>query len=127
MSGLKLVESRVLACVCLLLVVRLVSRSDRIMQANRALEQRNAEVVRATDAKSRFLANMSHELRTPLNSIIGFAELLHSGRLGPIDPEHREYLGIIQQSADHLVGLVDDMLDLAQSRCAAPPRRTRST
>lgn len=114
LSFLLLGSFSVFAGVCLLLVVRLTSRSDQITRANLALERRNAEVVRATDAKSRFLANMSHELRTPLNSIIGFTELMHSGRLGPIDSEHREYLGIIRDSADHLVALVDDVLDLAQ-------------
>src|SRR6476469_6501685 len=60
-------------------------------QLRRALEAARS----ATLAKSRFLAGISHELRTPLNGIIGFSELMHDGRVGPISDEHREFLGDI--------------------------------
>jgi signal transduction histidine kinase len=64
--------------------------------------------------KSEFLANMSHELRTPLNAIIGFAELMHKGKVGPVSAEHHEYLGDILTGARHLLALINDVLDLAK-------------
>jgi signal transduction histidine kinase len=64
--------------------------------------------------KSEFLANMSHELRTPLNGIIGFAELMHNGRVGKVTETHKEYLGDILTSARHLLQLINDVLDLAK-------------
>ena len=64
--------------------------------------------------KSEFLANMSHELRTPLNSIIGFAELMHKGKTGPMAADHVEYLGDIIASSRRLLTLVNDVLDLAK-------------
>jgi signal transduction histidine kinase len=64
--------------------------------------------------KSEFLANMSHELRTPLNGIIGFAELMHDGKVGPIAQSHKEYLGDILISARHLLELINDVLDLSK-------------
>jgi signal transduction histidine kinase len=72
------------------------------------------ELRRANEVKSQFLASMSHELRTPLNSIIGFTELMHDGKLGPVTPEHREYLGDILTSSQHLLGLINDLLDLSK-------------
>ena len=72
------------------------------------------DVRRQSRMKSEFLANMSHELRTPLNSIIGFAELLHDGKLGAVAPQHREFLGDILTSARHLLQLINDVLDLSK-------------
>jgi signal transduction histidine kinase len=63
---------------------------------------------------SEFVANMSHVLRTPLNSIIGFAKLMHHGKVGPISDRHREYLGDILNSAHHLLSLINDVLDLSK-------------
>jgi signal transduction histidine kinase len=57
---------------------------------------------------------MSHELRTPLNAIIGFAELMHNGKVGPVAPEHREFLGDILTSSRHLLQLINEVLDLAK-------------
>ena len=57
---------------------------------------------------------MSHELRTPLNAIIGFTELMHLGKVGPVSPEHKEYLGDILTSSRHLLQLINDILDLAK-------------
>src|ERR1700690_4657670 len=68
----------------------------------------------ANRLKSEFLANMSHELRTPLNAIIGFAELMYKGKVGPVAAEHREYLGDILTSSQHLLQLINDVLDLAK-------------
>ena len=76
----------------------------------RALGQAIDEARRANAAKSRFLATMSHEFRSPLNGIIGMSELLHGTRMGP---EQREYAEVIQTSAQTLLLLVDDVLDIS--------------
>jgi PAS domain S-box-containing protein len=81
---------------------------------NDELETQNRRVQEANRLKSEFLANMSHELRTPLNGIIGFAELMHDGRVGPVSAAHQEYLGDILTSAKHLVQLINDILDLSK-------------
>ena len=65
----------------------------------------------ASKAKSRFLANMSHELRTPMNGIIGFSNLLAMSRL---DGDQKEYVGIVKRSSDHLLELIDDLLDFSR-------------
>ncbi|HWA15921.1 MAG TPA: histidine kinase dimerization/phospho-acceptor domain-containing protein, partial [Gemmatimonadales bacterium] len=76
------------------------------------LEAQNQRVMEATRLKSEFLANMSHELRTPLNGIIGFAEILHDGRVGPLTPEQKLFLGDVLSSGQHLLQLINDILDL---------------
>ncbi|HEX5778826.1 MAG TPA: ATP-binding protein [Xanthobacteraceae bacterium] len=89
-----------------------------ITQWKRAEEEliharRQAE--RANSAKSDFLAKISHEIRTPLSSIIGFAEVMMEERLGPIGNErYRGYLKDIHTSGDHLVSLINDLLDLSK-------------
>lgn len=69
----------------------------------------------ASIAKSRFLATMSHELRTPLNAILGFSEIVKSEMLGPIQiPAYRGYAEDIHQSGQHLLSLIDEILDLSR-------------
>jgi signal transduction histidine kinase len=102
------------AVVCLLLLIRLQHSSEQLARANAALELRNHTVERATEAKTRFVANMSHELRTPLNAVIGFAELMHDGRAGEVSKRQREFLGIIRASANHLLRLINEVLDLSR-------------
>jgi signal transduction histidine kinase len=102
------------ALVCVVLVVRLSSRSSALAKANVELAARSAEAEQANNAKSQFLATMSHELRTPLNAIIGFADLMHDGRLGPVSDQHRESLDDIRGSARHLLDLINEVLDLAR-------------
>jgi len=69
----------------------------------------------ASRAKSEFLSNMSHELRTPLNAIIGFSDMVRSQTLGPVNPpKYADYIDHIHQSGLHLLGLVNDLLDLAK-------------
>ncbi|MEE8445869.1 MAG: PAS domain-containing protein, partial [Alphaproteobacteria bacterium] len=66
-------------------------------------------------SKSEFLANMSHELRTPLNAVIGFAEIMEAGLFGPLgNPQYRDYCRDIKESGDHLLSLINDILDLSK-------------
>src|SRR6185312_8592274 len=66
-------------------------------------------------AKSRFLATMSHELRTPLNAILGFSEVMKKQVLGPIEnPTYRDYVGDIHASGEHLLNLINEILDLSR-------------
>ncbi|MDM8554279.1 PAS domain S-box protein [Desulfococcaceae bacterium HSG7] len=76
-----------------------------------ALEAQHAAEA-ANQAKSAFLANMSHELRTPLNAILGFAQLL--GHATNLDSEQQEHLGTIRRSGDHLLALINQVLDLSK-------------
>jgi len=86
----------------------------RVLQRTAELEEQYRRVQEANRLKSEFLANMSHELRTPLNGIIGFAELMHDGKVGPVSAQHKEYLGDILTSSRHLLQLINDVLDLAK-------------
>lgn len=86
---------------------QLATALDEAQQARAAAEEAN-------DLKTRFVANMSHELRTPLNSIINFTYIIKSGIRGAVTPEQIEYLDRIYASGEHLLGLINDMLDLAK-------------
>ena len=68
----------------------------------------------ANQAKSEFLANMSHELRTPLNAIIGFSEVIKRGMFGPLSERYRSYGGDIFDSGNHLLKLINEILDLSK-------------
>ena len=72
------------------------------------------EAVRAAEAKSQFLANMSHELRTPLNAVLGYAELIQDGIYGDVPAKIHDVLERIQQNGRHLLGLINDVLDLSK-------------
>lgn len=100
-------------------LVSLRDITDRKQAEERALQlgfEREArlEAEAASRAKSEFLAIMSHELRTPLNAVLGYAELLELGISGPLTDKMREQVGRIRTSAKHLLGLVNDILDLAK-------------
>lgn len=87
---------------------------EQLQRMNEELEQQNRRVQEATRLKSEFLANMSHELRTPLTSIIGFAEMMENERLGPLQEGYKEFMTHILGSSQHLLQLINDVLDLAR-------------
>jgi PAS domain S-box-containing protein len=78
------------------------------------LERRSGEAERANRVKSEFLAAMSHELRTPLNAIGGYAQLMELGLGGPVTGEQHEQLRRIQQSQQHLLGIINDLLNFTR-------------
>ena len=78
------------------------------------LGEENRQIREASQLKSQFLANMSHELRTPLNAIIGFSDLLASEQVTPATPKYREFVGHIRNSGQHLLELINDVLDVSK-------------
>ena len=80
----------------------------------RALQDKNQELATANKAKDQFLASMSHELRTPLNAIIGFTGTLLMGLPGPLNDDQKKQLGTVRSSAQHLLSLINDLLDVAK-------------
>jgi signal transduction histidine kinase len=79
-----------------------------------ALQERTAQLEIASKHKSQFLANMSHELRTPMNAILGYTELIVDEIYGPVPDKIRDVLARVQQSGQHLLGLINAVLDLSK-------------
>jgi len=85
------------------------------VQARHAIEEARAEAEEANRAKSTFLATMSHELRTPLNAIGGHVQLIELGIHGPVTAQQREALGRVRRSGQHLLSLINDVLNFAKT------------
>ena len=85
-----------------------------VNRMNDELRRLYREVETASQHKSDFLANMSHELRTPLNAIIGFSQVLREGMVGDVNEKQTEYLDDILSSGQHLLSLINDVLDLSK-------------
>ncbi len=98
--------------------VRTHLKIDRLTRhletSNRALSAANRQIQEATERKSRFLANMSHELRTPMNAIMGFTDLVLTRKAENLTERQRENLEKVKISADRLLNLINDILDLSK-------------
>ncbi|BAY20646.1 multi-sensor hybrid histidine kinase [Calothrix sp. NIES-2100] len=87
---------------------------EQLRRSSERISLANAELARAARLKDEFLANMSHELRTPLNSILGMAELLLEEVFGSLTAQQRQFLHTVEHSGQHLLGLINDILDLSK-------------
>ena len=85
-----------------------------LKEKTEALEQANTRLQEMDRLKSVFLASMSHELRTPLNSIIGFTDIILQGMVGELNEEQRKQLTWVSSSANHLLSLINDILDISK-------------
>ena len=88
--------------------------AQRVEERTAELSAAIAELERAARLKDEFLANMSHELRTPLNSILGMAEILKENVYGDLNSEQQQSVGYIEESGNHLLALITDILDMAK-------------
>ena len=90
------------------------SLTQKLDEAHQQLTQLEKELIRADHTRGDFIATVSHELRTPLNSIIGFSKLLLNQKVGPLNQVQQTDLSLIYDSAQHLLSLVNNILDLSK-------------
>ncbi len=90
------------------------SLEEKVMERTREIQKANKELERSNKLKSQFIATMSHELRTPLNSILGFSDLLLDELFGPLSDKQRRYIQNINNSGNHLLQLINNVLDIAK-------------
>ena len=100
---------------------RIGAATADLAEQNARLQWQSQELERANRLKSEFLASMSHELRTPINALIGYAALLLDGVLGEITPTQRDALTRARAAAEHLLALINDILDLAKIEAGKMP------
>jgi signal transduction histidine kinase len=96
----------------------------RVMERTNELRETNLRLLAADRSKNQFLANMSHELRTPLNSIIGFSSVLIEATRGLVQPRLHRFLENIHTAGNHLLALINDILDLSKIEAGKMELRT---
>lgn len=97
--------------------IQLKALKDGIVEKNNAyktIKEQNEKILEADKAKNEFLANISHELRTPLNSILGFADILSAQLYGNLNSKQEEYIDDIKASGTHLLGMINEVLDMSK-------------
>lgn len=97
--------------------IQLKALKDGIIEKNNAyktIKDQNENILEADKVKNEFLANISHELRTPLNSILGFSDILGTQLYGNLNPKQEEYVNDIKISATHLLGMINEVLDMSK-------------
>ena len=97
--------------------IQLKALKDGIIEKNNAyktIKEQNEKILEADKVKNEFLANISHELRTPLNSILGFSDILGTQLYGNLNPKQEEYVNDIKISATHLLGMINEVLDMSK-------------
>ena len=104
-----------------LLEQRIAEATSDLAEQNARLQWQSRELEKANRLKSEFLASMSHELRTPINALIGYTSLMIDRIYGDITPKQEEGLRRIQASAQHLLELINDILDLAKIEAGKMP------
>ena len=97
---------------------------QRVMERTNELREANLRLLAADRSKNQFLANMSHELRTPLNSIIGFSSVLIESARGVLQPRMHRFLENIHTAGNHLLELINDILDLSKIEAGKMELRT---
>lgn len=83
-------------------------------EAYKTIKEQNEKILEADKVKNEFLANISHELRTPLNSILGFSDILETQIYGNLNEKQEEYISDIKVSATHLLGMINEVLDMSK-------------
>lgn len=102
--------------------LQLKSLQENIVEkinAYKTIKEQNEKILESEKAKSEFFANMSHELRTPLNAIIGFSDSLASKLFGDLTPKQAEYVNDINVSGIHLLGMINEILDMTKIESCA--------
>lgn len=97
--------------------LQLKALKDGIIEKNEAyktIKEQNEKILEADKVKNEFLANVSHELRTPLNSILGFSDILSTQLYGNLNQKQEEYINDIKVSATHLLGMINEILDMSK-------------
>lgn len=97
--------------------MQLKALKDGIAEKNEAyktIKEQNQKILEADKVKNEFLANISHELRTPLNSILGFADILGAELYGNLNEKQKEYINDIKVSSTHLLGMINEILDMSK-------------
>jgi signal transduction histidine kinase len=104
-----------------LLEERVREATAELVSQNELLRRQRLELEQASALKSQFLANMSHEFRTPLNAILGYTSLLLEGVAGPLNDKQERNLARVDSNAQHLLALINDILDISRIEAGRMP------